>query len=55
MKEKCVKYLQYITEAIPQSFEIVNKRLEEIAQKNDISNEEYCQIYEQVIMACQNY
>lgn len=51
MRGICIEYLHYITEAINNDSSIFNSRLEEIANKEDISNEEYCQIYEQALLA----
>lgn len=51
MRGVCIEYLHYITEAINDGSFAFNSRLEEIATKEDISNEEYCQIYEQALLA----
>lgn len=51
MRDICIEYLHYITETINNNSSIFNSRLEEIANKEDISNEEYCQIYEQALLA----
>ena len=53
MRGLCIGLLHYITEAIDAcaSDEEINARFEEVANRNDITSDEYCQIYEQAILA----
>ncbi len=48
MTEKCIALLYYITEAIDKGLSDteINERIEEVANNEEISNEEYYQIYE---------
>lgn len=50
MTGKAIQYLHYILDAIEDDF-ILNERLEEVANKEDITNAEYCQIYADVMTA----
>ena len=53
MRGLCIELLHYITEAIDSDLSAteINDRMEEIANRDDISSEEYCQIYEQALLA----
>ena len=51
MNNICTEYLRYITEGINISDKEFNKRIEDISLKDDISNEEYCEIYRQAMDA----
>ena len=53
MRGLCIELLHYITEAIDNNasdYEI-NARFKEIANRKDIASEEYCQIYEDAMLA----
>ena len=53
MRQLCNKYLKYITDAIDKNesdYEI-NKRIEKIANKEDITTQEYCEIYDKAMQA----
>ena len=53
MRGLCIQLLHYITEAIDLrlSDDEINARLEEVANRDDIDPNEYCEIYEQVMLA----
>ena len=53
MRGLCIQLLHYITEAIDLrlSDDEINARLEEVANREDITSEEYCQIYEDAMLA----
>ena len=53
MRGLCVELLHYITEAIDLrlSDDEINARFETVANRKDITSEEYCQIYEDAILA----
>lgn len=53
MRGLCIQLLHYITEAIDLqlSDDEINARLEEVANRDDIEPNEYCEIYEQSILA----
>ena len=53
MRGLCIQLLHYITEAIDLrlSDDEINARLEAVANRDDIEPNEYCEIYEQVMLA----
>lgn len=53
MRGLCIELLHYITEAIDNdsSDEEIDKRIEYVANRDDISPEEYSQIYEEAMLA----
>ena len=53
MRGLCIQLLHYITEAIDLrlSDDEINARLEEVANRDDIDPNEYCEIYEQAMLA----
>ena len=53
MRGLCIQLLHYITEAIDLrlSDDEINARIEEVANRDDITPNEYCEIYEQVMLA----
>ena len=53
MRGLCIQLLHYITEAIDLrlSDDEINARLEEVANRDDITPNEYCEIYEQAMLA----
>ena len=53
MKGLCIALLHYITEAIDNnaSDTEINARIEEVSNRDDITSDEYCQIYEQAMLA----
>ena len=53
MRGLCIQLLHYITEAIDLrlSDDEINARLEEVANRDDIEPNEYCEIYEQAMLA----
>ena len=53
MRGLCIELLQYITEAVDSnaSDNEINLRIEEVASREDITPEEYCQIYEDAMLA----
>ena len=53
MRGLCIQLLHYITEAInlQLSDDEINARLEEVANRDDIEPNEYCEIYEQAMLA----
>lgn len=53
MRGLCIQLLHYITEAIDLrlSDDEINARLEAVANRDDIDQNEYCEIYEQVMWA----
>ena len=53
MRGLCIQLLHYITEAIDLrlSDDEINARLEAVANRDDIDPNEYCEIYEQVMLA----
>lgn len=53
MRGLCIELLHYITEAIDNnaSDEEINARMEEVANREDITPNEYCEIYEQAMLA----
>lgn len=53
MRGLCIQLLHYITEAIDLrlSDDEINVRLEEVANREDITSEEYCKIYEDAMLA----
>ena len=53
MRGLCIQLLHYITEAIDLrlSDDEINARLEAVANRDDIDQNEYCEIYEQVMLA----
>lgn len=53
MRGLCIELLHYITEAIDNnaSDDEINSRIEEVANREDITQNEYCQIYEEAILA----
>lgn len=53
MRSICIELLHYITEAIDNNYsdEEINKRIEEVANRDDISNAEYSEIYEMAMLA----
>ena len=53
MRGLCIQLLHYITEAIDLrlSDDEINARIEEVANRDDITLNEYCEIYEQAILA----
>ena len=53
MRGLCIQLLHYITEAIDLqlSDDEINARFETVANRNDITSEEYCQIYEDAMLA----
>ena len=53
MRGLCIQLFHYITEAIDLrlSDDEINARLEEVANRDDIEPNEYCEIYEQVMLA----
>ena len=52
MRGLCIQLLHYITEAIDLrlSDDEINARLEEVANRDDIEPNEYCEIYEQAML-----
>lgn len=52
MRGLCIELLRYITEVIDNnaSDEEINKRFEEVANRDDITPVEYCQIYEEAML-----
>ena len=53
MRGLCIQLLHYITEAIDLrlSDDEINARLEAVANRDDIDLNEYCEIYEQAMLA----
>lgn len=53
MRGLCIQLLHYITEAIDLrlSDDEINARLEAVANRDDIDPNEYCEIYEQAMLA----
>lgn len=53
MRGLCIQLLHYITEAIDLrlSDDEINARIEEVANRDDIEPNEYCEIYEQAMLA----
>ena len=53
MRGLCIQLLHYITVAIDLrlSDDEINARLEEVANRDDIEPNEYCEIYEQAMLA----
>ena len=53
MRGLCIQLLHYITEAIDLrlSDDEINARIEEVANREDITSNEYCEIYEQAMLA----
>ena len=53
MRGLCIELLHYITEAIDLrlSDDEINARFETVANRNDITSSEYCEIYEQAMLA----
>ena len=53
MRGLCIELLHYITEAIDNnaSDNEINSRIEEVANREDITPNEYCQIYEDAMLA----
>lgn len=53
MRRLCIHLLHYITEAIDLrlSDDEINARIEEVANRDDITPNEYCEIYEQAMLA----
>lgn len=53
MRGLCIQLLHYITEAIDLrlSDDEINVRIEEVANREDITPNEYCEIYEQAMLA----
>ena len=53
MRGLCIELLHYITEAIDnnESDDEINSRIEIVANREDITSEEYCQIYEDAMLA----
>lgn len=53
MRGLCIELLHYITEAIDNGLSDteINNRLEEVANREDIEPNEYCQIYEEAMLA----
>ena len=53
MRGLCIQLLHYITEAIDLrlSDDEINARIEEVANRDDITLNEYCEIYEQAMLA----
>ena len=53
MRGLCIQLLHYITEAIDLrlSDDEINARLEEVTNRDDIEPNEYCEIYEQAMLA----
>ena len=53
MRGLCIQLLHYITEAIDLrlSDDEINTRIEEVANRDDIDPNEYCEIYEQAMLA----
>ena len=53
MRGLCIQLLHYITEAIDLrlSDDEINARIEEVANRDDIEPKEYCEIYEQAMLA----
>ena len=53
MRGLCIQLLHYITEAIDLrlSDDEINTRIEEVANRDDIEPNEYCEIYEQAMLA----
>lgn len=53
MTSKAIELLQYITDAIDNNLtdDIINERIEEVANNEEISNQEYNQIYKNVMLA----
>ena len=53
MRGLCIQLLHYITEAIDLrlSDDEINARLEAVANRDDIEPNEYCEIYEQAMLA----
>jgi hypothetical protein len=53
MRRICIELLHYITEAIDNnaSDEEIDRRYEYVVNRDDITHEECCQIYEQAILA----
>lgn len=51
MRKICIELLHYITEAIDNglSDKEISDRIEEVAWNEEITSEEYCQIYELAI------
>ena len=49
----CIQLLHYITEAIDLrlSDDEINTRIEDVANRDDIEPNEYCEIYEQAMLA----
>ena len=52
MRGLCIQLLHYITEAIDLrlSDDEINVRIEEVANREDITPNEYCEIYEQAML-----
>ena len=53
MRGLCIQLLHYITEAIDLrlSDDEINARIETVANRDDITPNEYCEIYEQAMLA----
>lgn len=53
MRGLCIELLHYITEAIDLrlSDDEINARIETVANRDDITSNEYCEIYEQAMLA----
>lgn len=51
MSNICEEYLKYILEGMKESDEEFNHRIEEISLKDNISNEDYCEVYNQAMEA----
>ena len=53
MKKLCIELLHYITDAIDNDLgdDEINARIENVASRDDITNEEYCKIYEYAMLA----
>lgn len=53
MRRLCIELLHYITEAIDLrlSDDEINARIEAVANRDDITSNEYCEIYEQAMLA----
>ena len=53
MRGLCIQLLHYITEAIDLrlSDDEINARFEAVANRDDIDPNEYCEIYEQAMLA----
>lgn len=52
MRGTCLELLHYITEAIDSGMEDqeINERIEYVADRDDITSEEYSQIYEDAML-----